>query len=289
MPGRLSPFALFALLGGTACRTALNYTRSDGPRFAGGGVVVPVRPALSVVGATPESLRIVTFNIKFARAVDRAAELLRSSAALYPADIVTLQEMDEPGVRRVAETLGMGYVYYPATVHPRTGRDFGNAVLSRWPIIGDRKILLPHLGRFEGTVRAAVAATVLVGGVPVRVYSVHLGTPLEIGPGSKRDQVRAVLRDAAAFPRVVIAGDMNGWSIGREFAAHGYRWLTEREGATSSFFSFDHIFLRGLGGGAGTGVVRDTVKASDHRPVWATVALGPNLLPHFTQSSGSGP
>ena len=284
---RSAPFALAALLGGTGCRSALNYSGPDGPRYVGG--VEPVRPALSFHGATPDSIRIVTFNIKFAQHVDRAAALLQSTRELHPADIVTVQEMDEPGVRALAAALGMSYVYYPATVHPQTGRDFGNAVLSRWPITGDRKVILPHLGRWERTERAAVGATILVGATPIRVYSVHLGTPLEIGPGGKRDQVRAVLRDAVAYSRVVIAGDMNGQSIGREFVAHGYRWPTEHEGPTSSFFSFDHIFLLGLGDHAHTGVTRDALQASDHRPVWATIALGPDLPRSFTQSSGTGP
>lgn len=286
MPRRFSPFALAALVGGTACRTAFNYSGPDGPRYVGG--VEPVRPAMSFPRA-PDSIRVVTFNIKFAREIDRAGELLQTAAGLHPADIVTLQEMDELGVQRLAEALGMSYVYYPATVHPQTGRDFGNAILSRWPITGDRKVILPHLGRWERTERAAVGATILVGSVPVRVYSVHLGTPLEIGPGGKRDQVRALLRDAAVFPRVVIAGDMNGHGIGREFVAHGYRWVTEHEGPTSSIFSFDHIFLLGLGDHANTGVVRDNLQASDHRPVWAVMALGADLLHPFTQSSGTGP
>ena len=284
---RSASFALAALLGGSGCRPALNYSGPDGPRYVGG--VEPVRPALSVHDATPDSIRIVTFNIKFAQHVDRAAALLQSARELHPADIVTVQEMDEPGVRALSAALGMSYVYYPATVHPQTGRDFGNAVLSRWPITGDRKVILPHLGRWKLTERAAVGATILVGSVPIRVYSVHLGTPLELGPGGKRDQVRALLRDAVAYPRVLIAGDMNGQSIGREFVAHGYRWPTEHEGPTSSFFSFDHIFLLGLGDHANAGVVRDTLQASDHRPVWATIALGPDLPRSFTQSSGTGP
>jgi endonuclease/exonuclease/phosphatase family metal-dependent hydrolase len=282
---RIPPLAFAALVGGTACRSALNYSGPDGPRYAGG--VERVRPAR--LGGMPDSIRIVTFNIKFALHVDRAVELLQSTPTLHPADVVTVQEMDEPGVRALAAALGMSYVYYPATVHPQTGRDFGNAILSRWPIAGDRKVILPHLGRWERTERAAVGATILVGTVPVRVYSVHLGTPLEIGPGSKRDQVRAVLRDAVTYPRVIIAGDMNGQSIGREFVAHGYRWPTEHEGPTSSFFSFDHIFLLGLGDHASTGVIRDDLKASDHRPVWATIALGPDLPRSFTQTSGTGP
>jgi endonuclease/exonuclease/phosphatase (EEP) superfamily protein YafD len=40
-------------------------------------------------------------------------------------------------------------------------------------------------------------------------------------------------------------------------------------------FSLDHIFARGLPGGATyeMGAVRDSRGASDHRPVWAVVQL----------------
>ena len=55
--------------------------------------------------------------------------------------------MDEPGARAFADSLGFGYVYFPATLHPVTGRDFGNAVLSRFPIEDERKIVLPFLAR----------------------------------------------------------------------------------------------------------------------------------------------
>jgi endonuclease/exonuclease/phosphatase family metal-dependent hydrolase len=281
MATRLALVLLAALGCGTACRAAVNYAAPDGPRYIGS--VPPVRADLPQRG--PDTVRVVTFNIKFALHVDRAAELLRSIPTLYPADIVALQEMDELGVRTLAAALGMSYVYYPATVHPRTGRDFGNAILSRWPIMGDRKIVLPHLGRFHRAGRAAVGATVLVGAIPVWVYSLHLGTQFEIGPGSKREQVRAVLRDAANYPRVIVAGDMNSHGIGREFVAHAYRWPTEHQPGTDHFFNWDHIFLLGLGDPPSSGVVRDNHKASDHRPVWAVVSLGASPAP----ASAPGP
>ena len=75
-----------------------------------------------------------------------------------------VQEMYEDAVREVAARLGTGYVYYAATFHPRLKRHVGNAILSRWPITDDRKLVLPHDARFIGTGRAAVIATVTVQG-----------------------------------------------------------------------------------------------------------------------------
>jgi endonuclease/exonuclease/phosphatase family metal-dependent hydrolase len=254
-------------MAGAGCRTGANYVSPWGPRYAGGAV------APRLLSAETATIRVVTFNIKSARHIDSALALLETTEQLAGADIITLQEMDAPGTRRIAAALGMSYVYYPASLRSATGRDFGNAILSRWPISDDQKIILPHLARFAKTLRTATAATIAVAGVPIRVYSVHLGTIFELSPGAKRDQVRAVMADAAAYPHVIVSGDMNSHGIGREFRAAGYAWPTEHNPRTKHFWNLDHVFLKGLElrDTASTGVVRDNRHASDHRPVWAEV------------------
>jgi endonuclease/exonuclease/phosphatase family metal-dependent hydrolase len=169
----------------------------------------------------------------------------------------------------------MSYVYYPARFRSSSGRDFGNSILSRWPMVADEKLVLPHRARVGRTGRIATAATILVGDIAVRVYSVHLGTPMEIGPGSRRDQVRAILADAAAYARVVVSGDMNSRAVAEEFQAAGFLWPTEHNPDTHLLFNWDHIFLKGLApeDTAHAGVVRDTLGASDHHPVWAVAVL----------------
>lgn len=266
MPRRI----VVCVLAVAACRGPINYTAA-GPRYV--GPLAPLREARGA--APPDTIRVVTFNIKLARRVDSAIAVLAATPVLRAADVVALQEMDLPGTRRLAEALGMAYVYYPAVVHHSTGRDFGNAILSRWPLSEDRKVILPHRGQFRGQQRIAVGATVLVGGTPVRVYSVHLETPVEAGPRRKHAQAEAVLADAAAYPRVIIAGDLNGRGIGRLFAARGYAWPTRDEPATVHRWSWDHVFLRGLAPPArdASGVVRENRRASDHRPVWAVAVL----------------
>ena len=260
-----------ALLGFTACRAFTNYQSPVGPRYAAD---LPSSPS-ATARTTPAALRVVTFNVQFARHVDRAILALRSRTGLRDADIITLQEMDADGTRRIADALGMAYVYYPVGVHPRTGRDMGNAILSRWPIVADEKIVLPHPGRMRHSNRIATAATILVAGLPVRVYSVHLGTQTDIGPGSRRDQVQTVLADAARYACVVVGGDMNSRGIGREFSAVGFLWPTEHNPVTTAVFNWDHIFFKGFAApdSTRTGVVRDTLRTSDHDPVWALILL----------------
>jgi len=212
----------------------------------------------------------VTFNVEYALRVDRALAALRDHPRLREADLVALQEMDAPGVEAIASALGLNYVYYPASVHPKHRRDVGNAILSRWPIESTAKIPLPHRSRLLGQSRLATRAVVLVAGRRVRVYSLHLGAPLGNSPGHRRDQIDVGLCDAQDSPdAVVVAGDFNSRGLGERLAAKGYTWLTSQIGPTTRRFSFDHVFVRGLPfQEARAGVARDVRDASDHRPVW---------------------
>jgi endonuclease/exonuclease/phosphatase family metal-dependent hydrolase len=261
MVARLSTAVVLALALGQGCATAHNYLEPGGPRFTGGhGVPTDPDPAIHVV----------TFNVEYGKQVDRAIEALRQDP-LRGADVVTLQEMDGSGVEAVARALAMNFVYYSASRHPKTGRDLGNAILSPWPIEDSRKVLLPHPSRIVKQARAAVAATVRVDGLAVRVYSIHLGSPLGISGGKRRDQADVVLADArtSAYP-VILAGDFNSKGLGDHIQAQGFDWPTKGVGRTIGPFSFDHVFVRGLRlrDPRSTGVAREGPKASDHRPVW---------------------
>lgn len=257
-----------ALLAG--CRTGRSYVDPVSPRYAGG-------PRVARIGERDDTdtLRLVSFNIAFAVHVDSAIALLMSDPALRGADVILLQEMDAQATQRVADALGMWYVYYPAIFHLRTRRDFGNAVLSRWPIVQDAKIVLPHVSRYARTHRTATAATIRVGTSLVRVYSTHLGTMADVGSAARHAQLRAILADAAPHARVVIGGDLNNTSVGRVARAMGYVWPTEQGPRTTRMGRWDHIFLKGLrspdSGAAGT--VLDVRQASDHRPVWSLAIL----------------
>ena len=268
-------FGAVALLGAMGCAQASNLMDPAGPRFAAN-----YAPTTTKAGDTAP-IRVVSFNIRYAREIARATELLKRPP-LAGADLIALQEMDESGVDRIARSLGLDYVYYPATIHPTTGRYFGPAVLSRWPIERSWKVILPHPSRTRGQRRTATAAVVRIRGVPVLAYAVHLETPVQITPGERADQAQAILDDAAEFAGpVVIAGDFNGEEIGVTMRRAGYRWLTDGVGPTVSFFSWDHIFVRGLlpaRPGPAAGVVRRVNGASDHRPIWAALAWTPHAV-----------
>lgn len=256
------------LVGG--CASAINLLDVNGPRFVGeyAGHATPA-------GAGDAPLRVVTFNIKHAREIDRAITVLRSDS-LRQADVLALQEMDDAGVERIARALRLNYAYYPSAIHPADGKYFGPALLSRWPIERSWKVLLPHQGGWgRGQRRTATAAVVRAHGRPVLVYAVHLETMVKLSEAKRWDQARTVIEDAARFPGpVVIAGDFNSYGIGARMRREGYAWPTEWVGPTVWVLSVDHIFARGLTltEPASAGAVREVRGASDHRPVWAVLA-----------------
>ncbi len=250
-----------------ACSAArFNYTDPVGPRYAGGQPSAP---------GHGDTLRIVAFNVEFALHVDSAIQLIRGTGPLRDPDVLLLQEMDEAGAGAIATALGMEYVYYPSTVHPATHRDFGCAILSRYPISDDRKIILPHLARPNRTQRTAVGATIHVGSRTVRIYSLHLATMLDNGPRARREQLAAVLADAREYSLVVIGGDFDSGSVAEIALPLGYEWPTYRLGRTRAFWDMDHVLLKGLvvPEDSAAGLVRQVRGASDHKPVWARAVL----------------
>jgi endonuclease/exonuclease/phosphatase family metal-dependent hydrolase len=248
------------------CRHSQPYLDPLGPSYLG---------ALAHERARGPGLRIVTFNIEYALRVERALVALREHSQLRDADLLLLQEMDGAGTQAIARALGLNYVYYPASVHPKHRRDVGNAILTPWPIERTFKLPLPHASRLLRQTRAATGAIVRVGDLRVRVYSVHLGSPFGASPRQRRDQLEVVLCDARDHGGpVVIAGDFNSGAIGERLVADGYVWLTQDVGATRWIFSLDHVFAKGLAfARAAAGVARDVRDASDHRPVWAELLV----------------
>ncbi len=256
----LAVVALSAVLG---CATARNYEDSAGPIIAS-PMVAPKPPT--------HGIRLVTFNIKFADRIDRAVDLLSMPGPLRDADVLVLQEMDAPGTEAVARALRLNSVYVPAAVHPASGRDFGQAILSPWPLDDVRKILLPHLHRTRKMRRVAAVATVHTPSGAVRVYGVHFETPFGASGSARRDQARTIARDAAEWTGpVAIAGDFNGRAAADELSKAGFTWLSRAVSNTAGPFDFDHILVRGLCAAAPAAKAPDTTDASDHMPVWVVV------------------
>ncbi len=233
---------------------------------------------------------VVSWNIEFGRRAESAAELLATAPELAHADIVLLQEMDEPGTRRIAERLEANWRYAEASVHPKSGRPFGNAVLARHEV-GDRYVVrLPHMSRVAGQPRLALVVPVVVGATNVLAASVHTEVA-SLGAARRRAQFRGIVdgvRGAVGtvpYPTVV-GGDFNTLtSVGRrrlrrEMAGFELELLSAGIGPTLSRggkgFQLDHVFGRGVRVRASGRV--DGSLASDHDPIWVKLALETDVI-----------
>ena len=259
-----------------ARRPVTNYPDSDRPLFSGQYSDGPPD--------TDGIIKVITWNIAFAKEVDQAIEEFQENEALQDAGIILLQEMDETGTEAIARALNYDYVYYPASIHSRHDRNFGNAVLSKWPILDSEKIILPHQNPTNEQIRIAVRAILSIDGQEVPVYSVHTET-FWLGSQGRNDQF-AYLADRYGPDNefVIAGGDFNTVtpaslaSLDDRFRQVGMERVSEGAGETKSIgavgFTLDHIYARGLSPLA-TGVVSDA-EASDHKPVWVELSFVSN-------------
>jgi endonuclease/exonuclease/phosphatase family metal-dependent hydrolase len=250
-----------------SCTMAENYTDPDGPRYSG--------DYINDLPTPTGQLRVVTYNLELAEGVEQAIRAL-DDGELAGADIVFMQEMDAPAVDAIARALSLAYVYYPGSVG-KDGDDFGNAVLSRWHLDNDEKLILPHFDPYNHRQRIAVLATADVGGKEVHGASVH-NSIFTLGLGARLDQAEAVLGalDLRGGIRLV-GGDYNNSDPDSldQTVARGYDWLSRGAGSTADTelgpMPLDHVFGRGVEA-IDTGVYQGDA-ASDHKPLWVEVSM----------------
>lgn len=215
-------------------------------------------------------LVVASYNVWLARHVEGVLAVLAAHERLGGADVLAVQEADEHIVERIASRFGWHAVYHPSDRHHATGRNFGPALFSRWPLVDDRVVPLPRTGWRPRIARTAVSATAQVPGGSLHVCNVHLSTMLETSPAGQDSQARAVADALASLSGpVVVLGDLNRRGAARVFARAGLEWHTRSIGRTHHVWSFDHVFSRGLPGTWRAGAVREALAASDHRAVWA--------------------
>jgi len=147
---------------------------------------------------------------------------------------------------------------------------WGLAVLSRLPVESAQVLELPRLTRDRAN-RAVVALNVEVGGRFVGVAGTHM-SHFSHGSALHFRAVARLLEELFGDEPVLLAGDMNLW--GPPIHALMGQWRRAVKGKTWPAWrphsQLDHILVRGLS-------VLDAgvwpTSGSDHRPVWARVAL----------------
>jgi len=252
-----------------------NYTHPHKPRYAS-------RKSIAHQRKFNGHLKVITYNIKLSKKTDKAVHLLADHDELYGADIICLQEMDLAGVKLIANGLRYNYIYYPAILHPRSAKDFGNAILSKWPIISDHKIILPKVGsgRLQ---RIAVYAMIAVGHIRLAVICIHM--KIFSKRADRRIPIDHIIKSIdPSVKYCIIAGDFNTFSkasykaIFEPLKEARFKLVTASVGSTYKYWyllnkkaSLDHIFIKGMNiVNAGKVINR---KPSDHIPIWGELKL----------------
>jgi len=255
-------------------RPLKDYSDPGGPFYKGDYAGAP--------GQFDGALRVVAWNMHYGEKLDQEMQVLENTSELQNADLLLLQEMDAEGVETLARRLGYNYVFYPAAIHRQRREEYGNAVLSKWPLEAPAKVVLPNWLPGWLQSRNAARATISVGDRVILVYSVHLDTVWML-PFWAETQGEFLVEEAAKRGEtVIVGGDFNTWTPGSIVSLEagmgniGLERLTRGTGYTFVWsglrLTLDHIFSPGRFT-ARAGVYRQT-DASDHYPLWAEISIG---------------
>jgi len=215
----------------------------------------------------PGILRVATYNIhKGVQGLGPARRLeihnLGLAVEQLDADIVCLQEVRKmnrkeadyfahwPHVPQAEYLAPEGYeAVYRTNAFTRHG-EHGNALLTRWPVIGyQHEDISDH--RFEQ--RGLLHVEVEVQGTRVHTIVVHLG----LIPGSRLRQVaqlqRFIAREVPDYAPLIVAGDFNDWGLQIKRMLAGFGLLEYDEAplpftypARLPLVQLDHVYVRGL-------------------------------------------
>ena len=252
-------------------------------------------------------LRTLSYNIhKCIGGVDRRYDPDRIVEVIQnlDVDVAMLQEVDggvarsnrDHQVELLAERLGLRYHTWFPNVDVRGGGQYGNAILSRYPIIESTNLDLSI--RFKKR-RSALHAVLRVRhddvDRTVHVYNMHLG----LARYERRRQLRMFL-DSHPFQNlhhdtpIVVGGDLNDvyGGLGELLVPAGFRGIERRPltfPAWGPMRALDAIFVRGAMDFLRLARCDSELarRASDHRPLVADVRLRPH--PHAEHTHGKPP
>lgn len=241
-------------------------------------------------------LRVLTYNIhKCIGGIDRRYDPMRVCQTIghYDPDFVFLQEVDQQVKRsnhdRQVDVLGdiLKYRYrtYFPNVQVRGGGEYGNAILSRFPIVETSNVDLTVGWRKRRSVLHASCRIRLAGTRRTRtvhLFNLHLG----LSGGERKTQLQRFL-DSHPFAGltsrtpIIVAGDFNDvWgTLGKLFLRPaGFRGMLEPLSTFPSYApvrALDSLYVRGdfqllKVQRARVAVAR---QASDHLPLIADMTL----------------
>ncbi len=230
----------------------------------------------------PERIRVASYNVHAGIGTDgkfrpeRVAHVISELGA----DIVGLQEVHSglgsfSMLEGLSRATGMQSIAGPTLLRPAHG-EFGNALLTRHPVISVRRLDLAVGGREP---RGALDV-VIDCGQPLRVLATHLG----LRPWERREQVDRLLgaltEDEGAHGALttVLLGDINEWFLWgrplRRLHRH-FRSLPPRRTFPAGWpvFALDRIWVKPFGLVRRVQAHRSPTArlASDHLPLIADI------------------
>ncbi len=220
----------------------------------------------------------MTWNIHRGVGADGKMDLARIAAVIRAAqpDAVVLQEVDQgttrsQGVKQADELAKLlGWQLFFGKAIDFQGGEYGQAVLSKWPIV-ERKI---HRLSEAGEARVAIEVLLKTAEESVTVVGVHLdatSAPRRMG------EIKVLLHALAATKgKMIVAGDWNQEPDGEMAPLMKAAGLVEvkKIGKVMTCpedkptFEIDHLWAKGLTP-EGKAQVTDGKAASDHLPVVA--------------------
>ena len=273
------------------------------------------------------TIKVVTYNIQYGIGLDGAYNLERIVDAVKDADIIAFQEVTRGFMKNgsrdmVAEIEALlpdrfTVAHMPADVDfgsriedgkaVQTRFQFGNMVVSRWPILSSRGHLLPRSMRTStlNLQRGALEALIETPTGAIRFYSVHLD---HIDPDERINQILALKDIAFSVPHTgtavtglrefgfeelpqsedfILLGDFNlepdlaeyrdmlaenGNLVDASATDSGWSWTDPEKKEPNK--RLDYGFATpALAERVGHVVVDQTTEGSDHMPVWMHIKL----------------
>jgi len=240
--------------------------------------------------AAAPPLRILSYNIHHAEGVDGKLDVERIAGIVRgcEADVVAVQEVDKGAGRsqridqpaELARLTKLEHFVFGKTIDLQGG-EYGNLVLSRFPIASSKVHALPNSAGAEqrGVVEAEIAPT---EGQPFRLFATHLDFGRkEASEADRQGAIRLVNeRVGATRQPAIFAGDFNCVPDSPTIRTIRETWLQSNSAEALTIpvgrptRQIDFIFLRPQTQWRVIDVqVLDEAVASDHRPILATVEL----------------
>jgi endonuclease/exonuclease/phosphatase family metal-dependent hydrolase len=233
-------------------------------------------------------VRIATYNVHRCRGMDRRVAPARIIEVLrdIDADVIALQEVIGAGpagagqAEEIGAGLGMGWVMN--CVRTLRQHQFGNVVLSRYPIV--------HHSQYDLSWRTCEPrhcqrADLEIDGRVLHIYNVHLGTAV-LERRYQAGRLASFVHDHRVSGAKVILGDFNEWMKGLATKTLSSlfesvdisRHLKRRRTYPGIFpvVHLDHIYYEGAVDVTGVEMprTRKALMASDHLPLVANLRIG---------------